>query len=546
MYELLLLDRLEIKEESWPEAPWASDFAWERYRFKQHKLSIAQLAPRYVLEYYIKTICNVDVLSVYKNISTHSSYSKAKYKTYLHPHLLARPQHQLGPRWYRYVVAIFRTLAHYGLIRALYGYLIHLYQRSYNVEQVRKWSNLNIADRPATSHQQVLAMLDEPWGSALYIVGMTADVYIIAIGYICAIYPADGSIYRFMVDPWRELERIHLQVGRIVRGVLCTSYAVMQSVRIGRNSLQVIEHMNSLEDSCQAICRARWLCRPRVYSSEGFVNIHKMAISIFTFLMISGFSVYFSLLTMVVLRIGIAWHNLMLIFEIMIIHFTWLTAIVFSVAVVFLVTRYQTKYLVDLKSDIEACVRRVKLDNVKAGMCMRGFYTIDPKIDYELLRVLIKSNLCFEEIAHYQPLLRALVQCCTVLVLILLGLLLNSCRKQQQQQQQLFRVPMLVALVAWTLYNIFLLWCADYFARLHRASQAASGLLCEAQARANRLKRIHILCDFVESRWRKLVLSNALVGRHLAVQVFGAAVTFRQILELNYAAATVVAYLRIL
>lgn len=529
-------------DNTWTDQPWTAENMWRRYRFAPPKLSIVQLSPRYTLEYWLLVIIKLDLFSLYKDIHKHAESSRLKYRSYRHPHLLARPHHKLGPAWFRhYIVRFFRILLYYTFVKTTIYYSIHVAKSGLNYDMNQDFASLPY-ERPARDHIDIARALGEPWACLLYILGNVSLFYFCYLPGLMSYYPGNAPIYRYLVEPWRELERLLLDVDGKLKEIVMNALS-RQCMHETGGSIYQNRRVRDISRQCLELRLHHWLCRPEVFSSQGFVDVHNTGVRTIGTLAPIGVTFYFSVFTTMLIWIGIDWFNLLIIFETMVLLFAWVTGVIFIIAVVFLVTRHQTRFMCDLRRDIVTTIQGLRIE-ATVNVSNIDDRTTTGSIDAELLRVLIKTQLCFEEVCNYQHVLTQIVQICTVIILLPIVLLLVY-QKSKLKGPNPTRVYSLIALTLWLLWNVFLLWCADYYAKILKSSRVAASIVCEAQYRADRLGRINTACDFIEGRWRKLVLSDSLTGKHLAVQILGAAVTFRQILELNYAAATILAYLRV-
>lgn len=525
---------------TWTDEPWRPETMLKRYNFDPKKLSFFQRLPRYALETWIWAEAAVDMYAVYKNVPSHTAAIKRRYRTYRRGHLLAEPTHKEGPLWFRIATRFSRMLMWFTFSRMLYGLTLYIFSNK---------SRVDFKDRLVCTHLQLLFALYEPWGMIFYTIMTVAQFYLILCPLVFSKIPADSPIYRFMVEPWRELERLHMEVDSHINSVLVNAQ-LRADYDIGGQHTEVRKSIRSLRIICNELLHERWICHPRTFTSEGFVEIHDLGIVVSTIFSSIAFVVYFAIYIQIVLLVGVHWQTVQLLWEVSWAMWNAVSTIVMFLAVVCLVTRFQARNISDLGQDIIDCIRQVRLENESATAQQQDCNSCVKANDKLLLSVLIKSRLCFEDTKRFAFVLRVLTMCCTVIVFEVLAIAIFHHKSVRDRERSGVIIDVhsnyvLAVMFVWLCFNIYMLWCAEFVSKIQQTSRVAATLVCEIQARAHRLRRTRISCDFIEARWRKLVLSDALVGKHLAVRVFGIAITFHQILELNYAVATIVAYLRL-
>lgn len=522
-----------------------ADVLRNRYGFAQDELPLSYKFSSMILEYFILLICNADLYSVYKEVPRHIRSAKIKYRIYKNSHIKAPLNHKMGPQalWFRVLLRASRALVYYMTYRMCFGYCTYLYDVfGLGSKMIPQTTEAQLT----MTHKIVAQSLGEPWASMNYVIVVTSGFYIIVLSFISDIYPIDASIYRFALEPWRELERFHLQIDRILLNITTSAELRLRCNRVAGSPKLATDQLRALHKHGEELSNERWICRPSLFRTEGFLDLQTKIF--YTSLVVIATSTFFLLYVVDCIASsigGYTWRNTWILCDLYLAQACWSSGVVFCTSVVFLVTRYQIDYARDLRSDIEFCVHQIRTDDIRveAHSAQEVEQNSDSRLDKLLLQVLIKSYLCFEEVDNYQFVLTALMHCLTSLMLLVIVIVLTHMKMMQYKQLPVSNIPELFTILVWIIYNIFLLWCAEYHAKMQQAGKATSSLICAMQARAIRLNRILAQCDFVEARWRKLFLSDTLQGKRLAVNLVLGPITFRQILELNYAAVTIAAYM---
>lgn len=192
-----------------------------------------------------------------------------------------------------------------------------------------------------------------------------------------------------------------------------------------------------------------------------------------------------------------------------------------------------TQNILDLSKSIEVSLLHFRRVNelLIEGNFHGGLYDedLDLSLDVTLIRLLVKSKVCTDDMRRIANFGSILVQC----LIFMSGCTIVSSLTAAQVDGDVKSLRLLLFNIVWIISNLVALWCSYLFSLLTDIDTLCWSLQAETMRRDLR-RGARYPSNKIVLAWHRFVLSESLNDPRNSIQPFGSSLNYKKMLELNF------------